>query len=139
METKTTDKRIPKNLLLMGAAVVFVALAVVLCVLLRANTNVQNAFRIRFGDGTTVVYPADEPVRIVIRDGMLCNEATGEGEENVIRIENGSAWMESATCPHQECIEQGRLNAQTVQSRPLGVWIICAPHNVSIEYLGDGA
>lgn len=123
----------------MGAAVLFVAAAVVLCFLLRPKTNPANAFRIRFGNGQTVTYPADQPACIVIRDGVLCKEQTGEGEENVIVIENGAAWMEYATCPHHECMEQGRLDAETVQSRPLGTWIICAPHGVSVEYIGDGA
>lgn len=133
-----TANRRKTNLLLLGAAVLFVALAVVLCLLLRPKPTGATAFRIRFGDGETLTFAADESIAVMIRDGVRVDEATGEGEENVIRIENGAAWMESATCPHHECIEQGRLNAETVQTRPLGPWIICAPHGVSIEYVGGG-
>ena len=138
MTRETTDNRRRTNLLLLGAAVLFVALAVVFCLLLRPKANGAKAFRIHFGNGETVTVPADETVRLVIRNGVLTDAATGEGEENVIRIEHGEAWMESASCPHHECIEQGRLNAETVGLRPLGPWIICAPHGVSIEYIGVG-
>ena len=139
MERQTTDNRRGINLLLLGAAVLFVAAAVVLCLLLRPKPTGAGAFRIRFGNGQTLTVGANESKTIVIRDGVPVGEATGEGEENVIRIEHGTAWMESATCPHHECIEQGRLDAETVRTRPLGPWIICAPHGVSIEYLGDGS
>ena len=138
MTNETTENRLGKNLLLIGAAVLFVASAVVFCLLMRPKQGHASRFRIRFGDGQVMEYDADEPRRIVIRDGRIADSETGEGEENVIRIENGSAWMERANCPHRECIEQGVLNAETVGSRPLGSWIICAPHGVSIEYIGDG-
>ena len=93
---------------------------------------------IRYGDGESLTVPAWEAHTIVIRDGRITDEATGKGEENVIRIESGEAWMEQANCPHGECVKQGVLNAETVQSRPLGTWIVCAPHKVYIEYAGGG-
>ncbi len=139
MECETTENRRKPNLLLMGAAVLFVALAVVFCLLLQSRTSGAGAFRIRFGDGQTITVRADETRVIVIRDGKPAEELTGEGEENVIRIENGTAWMEHATCKNRECVKQGSLNADTVGTRPLGPWIICAPHGVSIEYIGDGS
>ena len=138
MEQRTTENRRKPNLILMGAAVLFVALAVVICLLLRSKTTGAKAFCIRYGDGQTLTLNADTTATIVIRDGVICEEATGEGEENVIRIENGRAWMERATCPHRECVRQGELNADTVRMRPLGTWIVCAPHRVSIEYIGGG-
>ena len=138
MEHRTTENRRKPNLLLMGAAVLFVALAVVFCLLIRPKTTGAEKFRIRYGNGQTMDFDAYEPRIIMLRDSVLVDEATGESGENVIRIENGAAWMESATCPHQECVEQGRLDADTVRTRPLGPWIICAPHGVSIEYIGGG-
>ena len=116
----------------------FVALAVVLCLILRPKPTGAQAFRIRFGNGETLTVDIDDDVTVVIRNGVHVDRATGEGEENVIRIAHGTAWMETATCPHQECIEQGRLDGETVKTRPLGPWIICAPHGVSIEYIGGG-
>lgn len=138
MTHQTTENRSKRNLLLMGAAVLFVAIAVVFCLLMRKPQGSASAFRVRFGNGTVMEFDAQKAQTIIIRNGTLVEEMTGEGEENVIRIENGSAWMEHATCPHHECMEQGVLRFDTVKSRPLGPWIICAPHSVSIEYIGDG-
>lgn len=127
-----------KNLILTGAAILFAALAVVVCLLLRPKTGALDRFVIHYGDGETLTVSAWETRTIVIRDGKIVSEATGEGAENVIRIENGEAFMEDANCPHHECMAQGKLNSETINGRPLGPWIVCAPHRVYIEYLGDG-
>ena len=138
MEQNTTENRRKINLLLSGGAVLFVALSVVLLLVLRPKTGAADSFVIRYGDGQTLTVPADETRTVVIRNGAIAETATGESKENVIRIEAGKAWMETATCPHHECMEQGVLSADTVGSRPLGTWIVCAPHGVSVEYAGGG-
>ena len=138
MERNSARKTRKVNWILTGAAIGFAALAVVACLLLRPKTGMAERFVIRYGDGESLTVPAWETRTIVIRDGKLAEEATGEGAENVIHIENGEAWMEQANCPHRECVKQGVLNAETVQSRPLGTWIVCAPHQVYIEYAGGG-
>ena len=138
MKLQGNGKRRIRNWILTGAAIGFAALAVVVCLLLRPKAGAADRFVIRYGDGRSLSVPAWETRTIVIRDGMLADEATGEGAENVVHIENGEAWMEQANCPHKECMKQGVLNAETVQSRPLGTWIVCAPHRVYIEYVGGG-
>ena len=137
MERQSGNRQL-KNWILTGAAIVFAALAVVVCLLLRPKTGTADRFVIRYGDGESLTVPAWETRTIVIRDGKIADEATGEGEENVIHIKNGEAWMEQANCPHRECVKQGILNAETVRTRPLGTWIVCAPHQVYIEYVGGG-
>lgn len=139
MEGQKANRAIKRNLALMGAAGLFVALAVVLCLLLRPKSGQAGVFIIRSQTGETVTVAANETKTIIVRDGVFVEETTGEGQENVIRIENGSAWMEHATCPHGECMEQGVLNAESVQTRPLGSWIICMPNGVTVEYREDGA
>lgn len=135
MENGNHKKR---NWLLTGAAVVFAALMIVACLLLRPKTVGADRFVIRYGNGQSIEIGAWETRTIVIRNGEIVDKATGEDTENVIRIENGEAWMEQANCPHKECMTQGKLSAETVKTRPLGTWIICAPHKVYIEYTGDG-
>ncbi len=135
---RTTGTRRKLNWLLTAAAILFAALLVVLCLLLRPKTGAPDRFVIHFADGETLEIPAWETKTIVIRDGRIVDSATGEGDENVIRIENGRAWMEQANCPHHECMRQGALTAETVRSRPLGTWIVCAPHKVYIEFAGGG-
>jgi hypothetical protein len=136
MEQKTTENRRGKNLLLIGGAVLFVALSVVLLLVLRPNAGARDRFVIRYGNGQSLTVFANESRTVVIRNGAIAEEATGESGENVIRIEDGKAWMQTATCPRHECVRQGALSAETVGKRPLGTWIICAPHGVSVEYAG---
>ena len=135
-ERSDNGKRI--NLLLMGAAVLLVAAAVAICLLLRPIGGQTGSFVIRTKDGETRAVRADETCTVVIRDGRFADSPTGEGQENVIRIENGTAWMEEANCPHGDCRKQGVLSAATAKSRPLGAWIICMPHGVTVEYREDG-
>ncbi|MBQ4423230.1 MAG: NusG domain II-containing protein [Clostridia bacterium] len=139
MEHEPKKNRIRINLLLALGALLFAAATIVLWFLLRPKPGAGGSFVIRYGNGETLTVPADETRTVVIRDGKLVDEATGEGDENVIRIENGSARMERANCRHEDCVQQGVLNAETAVTRPLGAWIICAPHRVYIEYVGDGA
>lgn len=136
MERETGNKRQTRNWILTGAAIAFAALAVVVCLLMRPETEALDRFVIRCGNGQSIEVPAWETRTIVIRDGRIVEKATGESGENVIRIENGEAWMEYANCPHGECMRQGRLSAESVRTRPLGTWIVCAPHKVYIEYAG---
>ncbi len=138
MEHKTTGDRRKLNWILTAAVIAFAALAVAVCFLLRPKTGAADRFVIRYGDGRSIEVPAWETRTIVIRNGEIAERETGEDEENVIRIENGEAWMETANCPHRECMKQGKLSAETVRSRPLGTWIVCAPHRVYIEFAGDG-
>ena len=141
MEQKAVDDRKKRNWILTGAVIAFIALAVVLLLLLRPGTKKDSpsaSFVISYGNGQRLNVPASETRIVVIRDGTVVESATGEGHENVIRIENGEAWMEQANCPHRECEKQGRLSAETVGTRPLGAWIVCAPHQVTVEYVGDG-
>ena len=138
MERQADDRLKKRNWIITGAAIAFAALAIAICFLLRPKAGTAYSFVIRYGDGKTLTVPAWETRTIVIRDGAVVNAATGEGAENVIHIENGEAWMEQANCPHLQCTKQGRLNGDTAKTRPLGTWIICAPHRVYIELAGDG-
>ena len=45
---------------------------------------------------------------------------------NVLKIENGVAYMKSATCPDKLCMHQGKIGKT-------GKAIICLPNRVSVE------
>ena len=122
-----------RNWIITGAAIGFAALAVLVCFLLRPKAGGAGTVVVHYGNGETLICSAFETRTIVIRDGSLVDTPTGEGEENVIHIENGEAWMEQANCPHQVCVKQGKLGAGTV-----GTWIVCAPHRVYVEFREDG-
>ncbi|MDY3250306.1 MAG: NusG domain II-containing protein [Candidatus Choladocola sp.] len=48
------------------------------------------------------------------------------GEGNCIRISDGCAYMESADCPDQLCVHQGRISAN-------GEMIVCLPNRVVVQ------
>ena len=48
------------------------------------------------------------------------------GEENRIRISDGCAYMESADCPDQLCVHQGRISRK-------GEMIVCLPNRVVVQ------
>ena len=67
-------------------------------------------------------FPLDEDTRFVI-DGY-------HGGSNVLVIENGEAYLESASCPDKLCVNMGKISK-------VGQSIICLPNKVVIEIRGD--
>lgn len=55
-----------------------------------------------------------------------------EGMENRVVIRDGKAWMETANCPDGLCQKMGRVSAA-------GESIICLPHHVVVEVLGEAS
>ncbi len=133
-------KTIARNpsLWLIAALVLIAAIAFFVRLIVLNGASAADTAVIRYGDGNELRIRLDDPQTIVIRDGKLVSEAIGEGEENEIVVEAGGIRMESANCRGNDCVKQGVLSSKTVSRRPLGSWIICAPHRVSIE-LVEGA
>lgn len=52
--------------------------------------------------------------------------------ENVIRVKDGKVFIESSTCPGQDCVHQGAV------SRP-GSSIVCLPNHVAVYIEGGDA
>ena len=77
MDRQTTGKGVKRNLLLMAAAGLFVALAVVLCLALRPKAGQAGTFVIRTKSGETLTVAADETRRIVVRDGVFVDAPKG--------------------------------------------------------------
>ena len=64
---------------------------------------------------------------ILHSDGSL---SVSDGVTNVLVIENGEAFIRSATCNGQQCVKEGRI-------KYVGQAIICAHHRVKIAVNGD--
>lgn len=58
-------------------------------------------------------------------------EVTENGHTNVISIEGGKVWMESATCHNQICVKKGAITLS-------GDSIVCLPNKVTVEITGKG-
>lgn len=52
---------------------------------------------------------------------------------NVVLLTPDGVTMEASTCHNQDCVEQGTVTLQNRETRVLTNWIICLPHQVSIE------
>lgn len=53
-----------------------------------------------------------------------------ESGKNILHLGNGAAWMEEADCPDGYCIQQGKI-------RRAGQTIVCLPHKLVIEVIGE--
>lgn len=59
----------------------------------------------------------------------------GEGVQNVIHVTPDSVWMQSSSCENQDCVLQGTVTLDNIQTRVFGNMIICLPNQVTLELL----
>ncbi|MCC8100755.1 MAG: NusG domain II-containing protein [Clostridiales bacterium] len=59
------------------------------------------------------------------------NQTIKINNTNVLRIEDGEAYMESADCPDQICVNEGHI------SEP-GQLIVCLPNLIVVEVISNG-
>lgn len=76
----------------------------------------------------TVVVTVDgvEKLRVPLSAEGVYSVPLAEGEENVIAVEGGAVWMQSANCRDQLCVQQGC-------TRSAGKQIVCLPHRVVVS------
>ncbi len=55
------------------------------------------------------------------------------GAKNVIHVTTESVDMKSSTCENQDCVKQGVVSLDNMDSRLLGNMIICLPNQVTLE------
>ena len=56
-----------------------------------------------------------------------------DGRINRVVVTEEGAYMDYSTCGNQDCIHQGAVTRQNMESRPLQNWIICLPNQVTVE------
>lgn len=56
-----------------------------------------------------------------------------DGSYNLLVLDSGGVRMTQSDCPHGDCVAQGYVSFDTMKTRPLGGWIVCLPHRVSVE------
>lgn len=57
----------------------------------------------------------------------------GDGKVNHVEVKDGSIFMADSTCADHLCVEQGAMNADNYEKRPMLNWIICLPNKVTVE------
>ena len=71
----------------------------------------------------------DQIITIDLRmDQEFILEAAGGGY-NIVSVKNGKIAVTKADCPDQYCVQRGFCGS--------GTPIVCLPHNLIIEFLGD--
>ncbi len=58
-----------------------------------------------------------------------------DGKENVIEIGKNRVAMHSSTCDNQDCVGQGEITLENMDTRILFNMVICLPNEVSLELL----
>ena len=113
-----------KDKWLIGALVL--AAAVLMVIVALGNQGRQSA-------GNLIVYvDGAEYCRVPIRSGEALVIAPDEARKNVIRMTESGFYMESASCPHHECVDQGEVNAENWKQRKLQEQVICLPNRVVV-------
>ena len=51
---------------------------------------------------------------------------------NVIHVSSEGVYMESSTCENQDCVEEGIVTFENLNTRILGWYIICLPNGVTL-------
>lgn len=133
MEQKTVDepfsalgkrgadvkKHLRNDILLIGG---LAAAGLALCLLLYLNRDTGMRALVRVDGELTAVFPLSQEVSYTIE--------SKNGGTNELRIADGSVWLESANCPDALCVLQGKI-------RHAGESIICLPHGVVVELIGE--
>ncbi|MBQ9983162.1 MAG: NusG domain II-containing protein [Lachnospiraceae bacterium] len=110
-------------------AMVVVSVVLVLF-LTQLNAKQGNQVRVTVGKQTET-YSLTENRRISLRGKMDSQEqASSDGVTNVLVIEDGQVYMESASCPDQVCVKHKPIYQD-------GEMIICLPHQVYVEVDND--
>lgn len=71
----------------------------------------------------------EEPYEVTIH----LTDADGNLYENVVCITSEGAYMLSSNCDNQDCVDEGIVTLENRELRILGNWIVCLPHQVSVE------
>ncbi|SMP61522.1 NusG domain II-containing protein [Anoxynatronum buryatiense] len=72
--------------------------------------------------------PLSEPQTVII---------DRNGKHNEIRVWEEGVVMHASNCDSQDCIHQGEVTLENLETRILGGWIICLPNEIAIELVKD--
>lgn len=56
-----------------------------------------------------------------------------ENTTNTVHVTRDSVWMEHSTCDNQDCVEQGTVTLENMETRVLYNMIVCLPNEVVLE------
>jgi len=71
----------------------------------------------------------------LLKEGEFSIRQPESKMENVVHITRRGFWMVSSTCDNQDCVHQGPVSLDNMDSRVLGGMVICLPNQVSLELI----
>lgn len=72
-----------------------------------------------------------EPIPLLDEGSFTVKQ--GEDMSNTIHVTPDSIWMEHSTCDNQDCVMQGTVSLDNMDTRVLSNMIICLPNEVVLE------
>lgn len=82
-------------------------------------------------EGTTVVVSINgKEYGVYVLSENQTVELPGELGKNKLMISDGVVWMETAVCPDQYCVKQGKISK-------VGEQIVCLPNKIVVELTGE--
>lgn len=118
MKNTTPPKKKIVYDIILGAALLLIALSVFLFV--ECTRTGGELVTVELDGEEIGRYPLDTDKRVPLKDG-----------KNVLVIEDGKAYMESADCPDKVCVRTGKISR-------VGEQIVCLPNRVFIRVIGEG-
>lgn len=90
----------------------------------KADAPVEGYLLVTVGGGESRLLPLTQPGRFTVTQGEKIN---------IIEVTRDSVWMTEASCDNQDCVMQGKVTLENMDSRALQNMIICLPHEVVLQ------
>lgn len=116
-----------KNLFLVGG----ILLAAILLLL------AQTLFRPRPNGEVMITVDGKEYARVSLGKPQEIQIDCGNGQSNLLAVQEDGIYMKSATCRDQLCVNQGKVTLDNYSQRALGTDIICLPNRVVCSLVTD--
>ena len=111
-------KKLRNDLILVGAILLFAAIAF----LIFLTTGRDGAYVRVTQDGEVIaVYPLNEDIQVKIE--------SADGGYNVLRIEDGYAYVDGADCRDRICVNHRKIKRS-------GASIVCLPNKLTVTVIG---
>lgn len=57
--------------------------------------------------------------------------------ENTVTLTGEAVYMSDADCENHDCVDMGQVTRENLELRPMGGFIVCLPHRLSVEVRGE--
>ncbi len=116
------EKQKRKNDVILCVIIILTALAIMLFI----------NFTKTDGDKVIVLIDGKETASYLLSENLTTVIETGEGNKNILVIDNGKAYVKEASCPDKVCVEHKPISQS-------GETIVCLPHKVVVQVVSENS